>query len=103
MAISRRVEFPVRSAEWKSNSRFIMLSMITFIELGRHSLSSLFNRGPHLKVCRIRCIPAPCTTNHRIKTSSEYRSKLINSVDRGLVRGVSSNLGVSVPRPMKDV
>lgn len=47
--------------------------------------------GPHLKICRIRGIPAPCTTNNRTKSGSEHRGKPINSVDRSLVHGISSS------------
>jgi hypothetical protein len=65
--------------------------------------TSFFNHrysagGPHLKVRRIWRIPASCTTNHRTKSGSEHRGKPINSVDRGLVLGISSG-GMLCQRP----
>jgi len=72
--------------------------MITFMWLGRHSFNRRYSaRRPHLKVCRIRRIPAPCTTDHRTKSGGQHRGKRINSVDSGLVLGISSSqVGASV-------
>lgn len=76
MAILSRVLFPVRAAEWKRTSRFIILSMITWL-IGFRIVVRMGLAKTYLEV-NIRVVPpAPGGTNNRVESCcKEFRERV---------------------------
>ena len=92
--MSLNVSFPVRSADWKRTSRFIILSIITFHIRSIQSVQSKIWRTEalaHLEVSWVCCVPTPRTSNDGIEPRRQDTGESINRCFGGLVIWISSN------------